>query len=84
MKAIRRGDIPYDEIVRDFGEAEARLNGLYNLSKLQHSPDTKAVRNLLLVTLEDHYGSLAAFIKTDDVNRDAIKEIKGILQKYNI
>lgn len=84
MKAIRRGDISYDEIVRDFGESEARLNGLYNISKLQHSPDTRAIRNLLLVTLEDHYGSLSAFIKTDDVNRDAIKEIKCILQKYNI
>jgi len=84
MKAIRRGDVSYDQIVREFGEAEAKLEGLYNISTLRYEPPRKEIRNLLITVLEDHYGSLGAFIKSDDINRDAIKEIQAVLRKYNI
>ena len=84
MKAIRRGDLSYDDIARDFSESESRINGLYNISTLRLKPNKNEIRNLLLVTLEDHYGSLAKLIKSDDVNRDALNEIKQIINKYNL
>lgn len=84
MKAIRAGELTYDQIAREFSEAEARLLSLYNSSKLPKEPDRKAIRNILLAVLEDHYGNLSEFAKTEDAEVEALKEIKLVLQKYNI
>jgi predicted nucleotidyltransferase len=84
MKAIRAGELTYDQIAREFSEAESRLLGLYNSSKLPKEPDRKAIRNILLAVLEDHYGSLSEFAKAEDAETEALKEIKLVLQKYNI
>lgn len=84
MKAIRRGDVPYAQIVREFGEAETRLRNLYESSTLRMQKDTKSVRELLLVTLESHYGSLAEFVKDHNASELAIKEIKSVIGKYNL
>jgi hypothetical protein len=84
MKAIRAGELTYDQIAKEFSEAESRLLSLYNSSKLPHGPDKKAIRNILLAVLEDHYGSLSEFAKSEDAEVEALKEIKSILRKYNI
>lgn len=84
MKAIRRNDVTFDDIVKQFGEAESRLRDLYNSSKLRMHKDTVAVRNLLLTTLESHYGNLAAFVKEFSGADLALKEIKSIIGKYNL
>lgn len=84
MKAIRSGELSYDQIAREFSEAESRLLSLYNSSKLPKEPDRKVIRNILLAVLEDHYGSLSEFAKTEDAEVEALKEIKLVLQKYNI
>lgn len=84
MKAIRRGDVTFDDIVRQFGEAESRLRDLYHSSKLRMEKDTISVRNLLVTTLESHYGNLASFLKEFNGAELAMKEIKSIIGKYNL
>lgn len=84
MKAIRKGQFTYDQVAQEFSEAEKRLLDLYNTSALPKSPDRQAIRNLLLVTLEDHYGSLEKFVKYENANDLALKEIRQILNKYNL
>lgn len=84
MKAIRAGELSYEQIAREFSEAESRLLALYNSSKLPLGPDRKAIRNILLTVLEDHYGSLSEFAKSEEAEAEALREIKLILQKYNI
>lgn len=84
MKAIRKGQLTYDQVAKEFSEAEKRLLDLYNISALPKNPDRQAIRNLLLVTLEDHYGSLEKFVKYENANDLALKEIRQILNKYNL
>jgi hypothetical protein len=84
MKAIRAGELTYEQIAKEFSEAESRLLSLYNSSKLPREADRKAIRNILLAVLEDHYGNLSEFAKAEDAETEALKEIKSILQKYNI
>jgi hypothetical protein len=84
MKAIRRGDLTFDEIVKYFSDAELRLANLYESSSLRKFPPTKEIRTLLVSTLESHYGSLSNFLKESDSQKLAINEIKGILRKYSL
>lgn len=84
MKAIRRGDVSFEQIQKDFNDAESRLSDLYQTSSLRMYPPIKEIRALLLSVLESHYGSLAAFIKDQAVEKAAINEIRGVLQKYNL
>ena len=58
MKAIRRGDISYQDLVKQFGEAEKRIDNLYQTSSLRHSPNEEEIKNLLLTVLEHHFGSI--------------------------
>ena len=84
MKAIRRGDLTFDEIVKYFSEAELRLANLHESSSLPKFPPAKEIRALLVSTLESHYGSLSNFLKESDGQKLAINEIKGILRKYSL
>lgn len=84
MKAIRRGDVTFESIVHDFETAEKRLTELFHSSKLRMYPDTKAIRKLLITCLEDHYGSLKAFLREHNPHEEAIKEIRAVFGKYNL
>lgn len=82
MKAIRKGEVPFDDIVRQFGESESRISALYESSTLRKCPDKKKIRALLVNCLEHHYGSLGELLKTQDAAVIAIDEIKEVLRKY--
>ncbi len=84
MKAIRRGDLTYEQVCKDFSDAEARLNNLYETSTLRKFPETKQVRNLLITCLEHHYGSLSNVLKEHNPHEAAVKEIRDIFRKYNL
>lgn len=84
MKAIRAGELTYDQIAKEFSEAESRLLSLYNSSKLPKDPDRKAIRTILISVLEDHYGSLREFLKENNAAELAINEIKASLRKYSL
>ena len=83
LKAIRRGEVSQDDILRWAGEKEAHLERLYETSTLRAEPAREEIKNLLLTCLEHHYGSLAelaavraASTKADDV----IRQIREILE----
>lgn len=84
MKAIRRGDVKFEDLVRQFGEAEDRLSRLYETSTLRMYPPKKEIRAMLVAALESHYGSLSAFLKESDGEKLAIAEIKASLRKYGL
>lgn len=82
MKAIRKGEVPFNDIVKQFGEAESRISNLYNTSELRSHPDVRKIRALLVNCLEHHYGSLEKYLKTADAAVIAVNEIKEVLRKY--
>ncbi len=84
MKAIRNGQLTYDQIAEHFGESEQRLLRLYETSKLQMRPDKKLIKSILVTVLEDHYGSLGALVKSDNKSELALTEIRQILNKYSL
>ena len=64
LQAIRRGEVPEQEIFRWYAEKEKRLDSLYENCKIRDQPDRGAIRDLLLNCLEHHYGTL-----TDEIYR---------------
>lgn len=84
LKTIRKGEVSTQEIYKWFGEKELQLNALYQTSKLRHKPDEQAIKTLLLSCLEQHYGNLEKCVANTNITEQAIREINGILQKYNL
>jgi hypothetical protein len=83
LKAIRRGEVTKEDIMKWFGEKELQLNKAYHDSKLRNKPDEEAIKNLLVSCLESHYGTIPDF-KTEDKYSVAISEINEVLRRYNI
>lgn len=65
LKSIRRGEWTQEEIIYYFEKKEKELESLYTESKLQHSPNEKEIKALLLECLEIHFGTIDDAIKTD-------------------
>ena len=82
LKSIRKGEWTFDQIVSYFDQKERELESLYTTSKLQHSPDENAIKNLLLNVLEHHYGSLNGIIERPNTTQSIIEDLEKVLQKY--
>lgn len=80
LKAIRRGEVPLNDIKQWFSDKEKQLETLYNESKLQYSPDEALIKQLLINCLEEHYGSLKEAIIQPDQAVIALREIYKILE----
>lgn len=83
LKAIRRGEVSKEDILKWFGEKELQLNKLYHESKLQNKPDEEKIKSLLVSVLESHYGTIDEFVK-ENKYETAITEISEILRKYKL
>lgn len=81
LKAIRRGDISEEDILKWSHEKEAALEKAYEESTLRHSPDEKAIKRLLLNCLEEHYGDLSKVVVEPDQAMYALREISKVLEK---
>jgi uncharacterized protein len=81
LKAIRRGEIKAEQIKEWFTEKEKVLDKAYQDSKLQHSPDEQAIKQLLLDCLEEQYGDLTKSIINPDAATLALKQVKEIIDK---
>lgn len=81
MKGIRRGGDPEEDIRKWASEKELQLEKLYHESELPLTPDTDAIRQLLLQCLEEHYGSLDSFITQADWAQKTLKEIDEVINK---
>lgn len=83
LKAIRRGEVPLEDIERWKTEKELGLEKLYSESKLQYKPDEQKIKQLLLNCLEEHYGKLSNVEYTEpDKITHLIDELKEVLNKY--
>lgn len=82
LKAIRRGEVPQDDIESWFMSKEKALEYLYQSSSLRHKPDEPAIKSLLLSCLEQHYGSLGDCVTDPNRAVQAIREVGAVLQKY--
>jgi predicted nucleotidyltransferase len=83
LKAIRKGEWSIDDIKNYFQKKEAELETLYLNSKLPHSPDEGAIKNLLLNCLEEYYGSLDKCVVNPDKATQALKDIQNVIENYN-
>lgn len=81
LKAIRRGEVSFEDIKKYFNEKEASLEKLYRESTLRHSPDEGKIKKLLMDCLEHHYGSLEEAVVAVDQATVALRQINEIIQK---
>ncbi len=79
LKAIRRGDMSEDEIIKWASSKEVQLEKLYTDSKLPYSPDEAKIKTLLLSCLEEHYGNLDECITLTESDK-----IDGVMQQLKI
>jgi uncharacterized protein len=81
--AIRNGEWTLERLEKYVEEKERQLEEAYHKSDLQHSPDEFAIKNLLMESLEMHYGNLSEVIRVES-NADALlRTIKEMVEKYN-
>lgn len=79
IKAVKRGEVTYEQVMEIFHAKEKYLEELYQTSKIPYGPDREAIRTLLLECLEIHYGNLSAFIQEQDVHERKLEEIRKIV-----
>ena len=79
LKAIRRGEWTLEEVEQYFAKKERQLEQVYLDSTLRSVPDEKAVKDLLLSCLEQHYGSLEACVVQEDAAQAALRQIEAIV-----
>ena len=79
MKAVRNGEMKYEDIVAWFNEKEKTLEKVYHESKLRHSPNEEEIKQLLLDCLESHYGSLSKVIEMPDKYKNVVTQIQDLL-----
>lgn len=84
LKAIRAGEVSFEEIKNWFSIKEKELEKLYNNSKLPHSPDENKIKTILINCLEEHYGDLSSAIIKPDIASQAIKEIKEVIERNRL
>lgn len=85
LKAIRRGDLSFEEVEKWFISKENELNKLaINSTAIPDAPDENAIKRLLLDCLEEYYGSLeGSIVRVDEadqllrINENAIHRNKN-------
>jgi predicted nucleotidyltransferase len=77
LKAIRRGEVPIEEVEKLFYEKEKGLEKLYHESNaIPNSPDEMKIKKLLLNCLEERFGNLEKCIIIQDKAEVLLREIK--------
>lgn len=80
LKAIRRGDVPLEDIEKWFSDKEKTLERLYETSKLPHGPKCGKIKNLLVNCLEESFGDLSKIVpRKDSEYKEKIDKIIAIL-----
>lgn len=84
LKAIRRGEWTEERIRNFLSDKERDLEQAYVNSPLPNEPDEEKIKGILLTILEQHFGNLDKAISRVSTDREALKEIKEVLERYNI
>ncbi|MFM9960448.1 MAG: DNA polymerase beta superfamily protein [Planctomycetaceae bacterium] len=82
LKAIRRGEVSQEDILKWASDKERQLEQLYVDSKLPAVPDEARIKTLLLNCLEEHYGKLDDCVVRVDAATTALREIQSVLERY--
>jgi hypothetical protein len=82
LKAIRRGDVSYDEVVKWAREKETSLEKIYAESKLPWGPRESELKALLLKCIEMHYGSIDKYVVQTSKERELLCQVAKIVQGY--
>ena len=82
LKSIRRGEWTFEMLDEYFQTKEKALEEVYAKSTLRHSPDEDQIKQLLLETMESHYGSLAAAVVRVPQMDQLVNEIDALVKKY--
>jgi predicted nucleotide-binding protein (sugar kinase/HSP70/actin superfamily) len=84
LKAIRAGEWTLEQVESYFVNKEKDLESVYLSSKLPYGPDETAVKNLLLECLEEHFGSLKDVIVDVNKERQALLDIRTVLERVGV
>lgn len=84
LKAIRRGDWTLGEVEQYFKDKERELEAVYTKSELPWGPDEPAIKALLLECLEDHFTTLKDCVVSVEKERQALMDIKTILNRLGL
>jgi len=84
LKAIRRGEVPEEEIYQWATEKEKGLEKAYEESKLPYGPDQDAIKKLLLECLEEHWGTIDGCIVTEDRLVSALRDIAEVIDRNRV
>lgn len=84
IKAIRRGEVALDEVMRWLDEKEVSLIKAHQESKIPQCVDMQEVTTFLLQCLEMHYGSIDKMVDRSTIEKQALNEIWNVLQRYKI
>lgn len=86
LKAIRRGEVPVEEVERRFAEKESYLEKVYHDSKLRNVPDEQAIKTLLIQCLEEHYGSISECVTVTGDNKAVSLglELRSVLARFGV
>ena len=82
MKSVRRGDWTAEEVRKWAMEKERALEVAYTNCKLPERPDEKALYDLLLQCLEEHYGSLGECLTQPDWAVEGLKDVDQLLERF--
>lgn len=82
LKSIRRGEWTLERLQEYFETKELALEQVYLDSKLPRHPDEKALRNLLLQCMEEHYGDLSAVVQRNTSVDDVLADMRRVLEKH--
>lgn len=82
-KAVRRGEWTKERLKEWFARKERELEELKGRTALPHSPDLEAIRQLLMDSLEMHYGSLAQAMPATGRESRLIEDILGAVHRYD-
>lgn len=83
IKAIRRGEVPEEEIIAWAQEKERQLEKIFVESKLRDKPDEEKIKQLLLNCLETYWGSLPPLPKTRTNAEVMLEHIREFINKYD-
>lgn len=79
LKAVRRGDISFEQIQAWAEEKDRQLERLYYESSLPAKPPYEALRDLLLQCLEEHYGNLNQAVTVPSELMDVLEQIEQLV-----
>lgn len=82
LNSIRRGEWTLDQLSEWHQMKERQLEELYIKSDLRHKPEEARVKDLLMETIEMHYGTISqSFVKEANVD-SMIREMESVIAKY--